>query len=101
MSAVLAHPIPRLEARGDVPASEALDRIGRTHGTSATQVALRWLLQQDSVVAIPRPSSREHLRQNADVFDFELDDDEMREIGRLARPGGRRVDPAGLAPDGD
>jgi len=53
------------------------------------------------VVAIPRTSSREHLRQNADVFDFELDEDEMREIGRLARPGGRRVDPAGLAPDGD
>lgn len=88
-------------AHGDVPGNETLRRIGKGHGKSAAQVGLRWLLQQEAVIAIPRTASEEHLRQNVDVFGFELTGDEMREIGRLASPDGRRIDPAGLAPDWD
>jgi diketogulonate reductase-like aldo/keto reductase len=60
--------------------------IGKHYDKSPAQVALRWLVQQESVVAIPKASSREHLKANLDVFDFALSEEEM------ARIGGRRPD---------
>jgi 2,5-diketo-D-gluconate reductase B len=48
-------------------------------------VALRWLLQQDKVCAIPKATGEEHLRENLDVFDFELSDEEMDLIFSLGR----------------
>lgn len=53
------------------------------YGKSPAQVALRWLLQQENVAAIPKATSREHLEANLDVFDFELTPAEMK---RVARP---------------
>jgi diketogulonate reductase-like aldo/keto reductase len=80
-------------ARGKVPGSEVLQRIGHAHGKSATQVALRWLLQQ-GLAAIPRTAKAEHLAENLAVFDFALSAAEMSEIGKLARADGRCVKPA-------
>jgi 2,5-diketo-D-gluconate reductase B len=85
--------------RGAVADDETLSAIGQEHGKSAVQVALRWLIQQDSVAAIPKASSERHRRSNFDIFDFELSDEEMDRIGRLAR-GQRLVDPAD-GPDWD
>jgi len=79
-------------ARGKVPGDEALIRIGKAHGKSASQVALRWLVQQ-GIIPIPRSSKRERLKENLDIFGFTLSDGEMAEIGRLKRPGGRVVNP--------
>ena len=79
-------------ARGKVPSDETLMRIGKTHGKTASQVALRWLVQQ-SVVPIPRTSNPSRLAENLAVFDFKLGDAEMAEIGRLRRPDGRVVNP--------
>ncbi len=78
-------------ARGDVFRSEVLRDIGRKHGKSAGQVALRWLVQQDGVGAIPRSSKIEHIKANLDVFDFELDDQEMQQVFALDRQD-RQVD---------
>lgn len=72
-------------ARGDVFKDEVLASIGRRHGKSAGQVALRWLVQQDAVLAIPRSSKVGNMRANIDIFDFELDDAEMRAIHALDR----------------
>ena len=69
-----------------------LGEIAATHGRSVAQVALRWLVQQPRVVAVPGTSSVEHLRENLSVYDFTLDDSEMAAIGRLAR-GDRVVNP--------
>lgn len=80
-------------ARGKLPGNEVLDRIGKAHGKSGPQVSLRWLVQQ-GVMPIPRSSNRDKLAQNLDVFDFELTDVEMAEIGKLKRPDGRIVNPA-------
>lgn len=81
-------------ARGDVLRNETLQEIGREHGRSAAQVALRWLIQQDQVCAIPKAASRAHLEQNFQVFDLSLGDDEMKRIHRLAkRAGDRTIDP--------
>ena len=78
-------------AQGEVMDQDVLDDIGEHHGKTAGQVALRWSLQHGHVV-IPRSSSREHIRQNADILDFELGMDEMRRIDGLDR-GERLIDP--------
>lgn len=67
-------------AVGDLADDPMLERIGQQVGKSAAQVAIRWLIQQPKVSAIPMSSSPEHIRSNFDVFDFQLTDDEMEEL---------------------
>lgn len=67
-------------ARGKVTGNETLQRIGEKYDKTEAQVALRWLLQQTGVIAIPKSSSPAHLRENFDIFDFTLSDEEIREI---------------------
>lgn len=80
-------------ARGRVPGNETLERIGRTHGKTAAQVALRWLVQQ-GIIVIPGTSKEERLKENVDVFDFTLSDAEMSGISALKQPDSRVVNPA-------
>lgn len=68
---------------GDGVQSPVVGEIGRAHGKTPQQVALRWLLQQSKVSPIPRSSNPDHRAQNLDVFDFELSDDEMTRISAL------------------
>jgi len=79
-------------ARGKVPGDEALIRLGKAHDKSASQVVLRYLVQQGLIV-IPRTSKRERLPENLAIFDFTLSDAEMAEITGLKRPDGRLVNP--------
>jgi 2,5-diketo-D-gluconate reductase B len=79
-------------ARGKVPGDEMLIRIGKAHGKSASQVVLRFLVQQGLIV-IPRTSNRARLAENLAIFDFKLTDQEMTEIAGLKRPDGRVVNP--------
>ena len=72
-------------SRGGVQKDATLREIGDAHGKTATQAALRWLVQQDKVCAIPTATSEEHLRENLDVFDFELSAEEMDRIYSLGR----------------
>jgi len=67
-------------ARGDIIGDDELTAIGEEYGKSAVQVTLRWLVQQDGVVAIPKATSRDHLEANLDIFDFSLTDEEMARI---------------------
>jgi diketogulonate reductase-like aldo/keto reductase len=67
-------------ARGGVLEDPALVTIGNRYDKSPAQVALRWLVQQDGVAAIPKASSREHLEANLALFDFTLSDAEMARI---------------------
>jgi diketogulonate reductase-like aldo/keto reductase len=62
-------------------------------------VCLRWLVQQN-VAAIPRTSKLERLSENIDIFDFELSDDDMREISAMGSASGRLTD-YGFAPKWD
>jgi 2,5-diketo-D-gluconate reductase B len=78
--------------RGKVPGMDALDRIGATFGKSGAQVSLRWLVQQ-GLIPIPRTANPDKLKQNLNVFDFTLSQDEMAEIAALKRPDGRIVNP--------
>lgn len=87
-------------AQGRVFGNTVLQRIGAAHGKNEAQVALRWLLQQDNVIAIPRSSKEDHARQNFAVFDFELSADEMQAINALRSPDGRIINPR-WAPEWD
>ena len=78
-------------ARGDARKNDVLKRIGAAHKKTATQVCLRFLVQQD-IVVIPRTSKVERLSENAAIFDFTLSDDEMNEIAKLGSRDGRLVD---------
>ncbi len=88
-------------AKGRVFSDRTLARIGERHGKNAGQVTLRWLIQQDGVVAIPRSSRAAHANANFEIFDFALSDAERAEIAALARPDGRQINPAGMAPRWD
>ena len=75
-------------AKGRIKNDRALLRIGDRYRKSAAQVCLRWLVQQN-VAAIPRTSKLERLSENIEIFDFELSEEDMREIsgmGERRRP---------------
>lgn len=73
-------------ARSAVLSDDVLAEIGARYEKSPAQIALRWLVQQKPVVAIPKASSRDHLVQNLDVFDFSLSDAEMETVGARRGP---------------
>ncbi|MBA2441220.1 MAG: aldo/keto reductase [Rubrobacter sp.] len=73
-------------AKGRLLDDATLREVAESRGKSAAQVALRWLVQQEKVAAIPKASSEDHLESNLDVFDFTLTDDEVRRISEAARP---------------
>lgn len=88
-------------ADGKVLSDPALNDIGAGHGKSAAQVVLRWLVQQDGVVALSKTSTLKRLPENFAIFDFALSAEEMAAFHALSAPGGRIVSPAGLAPAWD
>jgi 2,5-diketo-D-gluconate reductase B len=80
-------------AQGKAASDPTLTAIGRKHGASAAQVALKWLLDQDGVAAIPKASRAESQKANLDALNVGLDDEDMKAIAGL--PKDRRcVNPA-------
>ena len=73
-------------AEGRLATDEQLAAIGDRYGKSAAQVAVRWLLQQENVVTIPKTVTPEHTRRNMDVFDFSLTEREMAEVSSVEGP---------------
>ena len=71
---------PLAEGRNDLFSDPTLTAIGRAHGKSVAQVVLRWLIQHE-VVVIPKSVRPERMRENLDVFDFRLSEEDM---GRIA-----------------
>ena len=63
---------------------EIISAIATAHGVTSAQVILRWNLQR-GVVVIPGSSNPDHIRENLDLFGFELTDDEMEQIAALDR----------------
>ncbi len=59
-----------------------LGKIAEAHGKTTAQVILRWMLQE-GVVTFPKTTNPQHMRDNFDVFDFELSDDEMAHVNAL------------------
>ncbi len=88
-------------ARGRLFNDPVLAGIARGRRRTIAQVALRWLMQQGNIAAIPRSANPRHMAESLDVFNFELTDDEMKKISALKRPDGRIANPKGRAPAWD
>ena len=58
--------------------------IASNHRVSAAQVILRWNLQK-GVVVIPGSSNPDHIKENTEIYHFELSDEEMEKINQLDR----------------
>ncbi|WP_271854040.1 aldo/keto reductase [Planococcus maritimus] len=69
-------------ARGRLLEDPVLSEIGETHGKSIAQTIIRWHLQNDLIV-IPKSVTPSRIVENADVFDFELSQEEMKQISAL------------------
>lgn len=87
-------------ARGRVAEDRVLKGIAGKYGKTPAQIALRWLVEQPNVAAVPKAGSRVHAEANIDIFDFALTPEDRTAIDKL---GGndRLVDIAGWAPDWD
>ena len=88
-------------ALGRVVGDPVLGAIAEGYGKTAAQVALRWLVQQGDVIAIPRTSRPERLPENLAVFDFQLTAAEMDRISLLRRPGPHLVNEPDWVPAWD
>ncbi len=87
-------------AQGKVFEDEVITDIAKKHGVSSAQIALRWLIDQDSVVAIPRSSSDTHIQSNFEIADIALSEEDTGRINALRSPQGRLINP-GWSPDWD
>ncbi|MCR6629241.1 MAG: aldo/keto reductase [Magnetospirillum sp.] len=88
-------------ADGKVFDDPVLKAIAAGHGKSVAQIVLRWLVQQDGMVALSKTVGEARAAENLAIFDFELTREEMAAVDRLAQPDGRLVSPPGLAPAWD
>jgi len=86
-------------AQGRAASDATLAAIGSKHGASAAQVALKWLLDQDNVAAIPKASRLESQQANLDALKVKLDDDDRKAIADL--PKNKRLVNPGFAPAWD
>lgn len=75
-------------ANGAAIGDPLLSEIGEHYEKSSAQVALRWVTQHANVMTIPMSTSREHLQQNLDIFDFTLT---RAEHDRITRPSSLRT----------
>jgi 2,5-diketo-D-gluconate reductase A len=98
---------PFAEGKNNLFSDPVLSEIGAAHDKSVAQVVLRWLVQR-GVVVIPKSVRAERMRENIDIFDFQLTDEQMARIAGLdtgttlffdhrdpavvSRLGNRRVD---------
>jgi diketogulonate reductase-like aldo/keto reductase len=79
--------------RGGSSQDERLAKIGKKHGKTASQVALRWILQH-GCIPLPSSSNKQHIADNMNVFDFVLTEAEMEQIDSQAKMGQRlRITP--------
>ena len=73
---------PLAEGRNNFFSNPTLEAIGKAHGKSVAQTALRFL-HQNGVIIIPKSTHKERMIQNLDILDFMLSDAEMDEIRKL------------------
>jgi 2,5-diketo-D-gluconate reductase B len=88
-------------AIGRVLAEPLLLDLAARYGRSVAQLVLRWIVQQDGVIALSRTMNEARVAENVAIFDFQIDAADMAAIGSLAAPGSRIVSPPGLAPAWD
>ena len=77
---------------GKILQNETLSAIASHYGKSTAQLCLRWSLQHD-VIPLPKSVNPERMRQNTDIFDFEITPSDMKAIDEMPYIGGSGMDP--------
>lgn len=70
--------------RGKVLANDELTKMAARYEKTPVQIALKWLIRQENVLAIPKASSEDHLRENISLFDWELEEKDVEKLDQLA-----------------
>ena len=71
-------------ARGEVFDDETVRDVAETYDRSPAQIILKWAVEND-VVALPKSSSPDHVRSNAELFDWTLDDEDRARLDEIDR----------------
>ena len=70
--------------RGDVAKDDVIINLSEKYSKTPAQIALRWIVQQNAV-AIPKTANLERLKENSNIYDFNLDEGDMEQIFGLKR----------------
>jgi len=81
-------------ARGNVLKDSVIQTIAQKYSKTPSQVSLRWILQKE-MIAIPKASSKNHIKENCKIFDFELSTEDMSLIDNIYLQNSQRI----IAPD--
>lgn len=73
-------------ARGKVFGNDTLKNIAEIHNKTVSQVCLRWGIQHN-VIVIPKSSAEERIKENVSLFDFELSEEEMKQVDNIPEMG--------------
>ena len=71
--------------------SAVVKRIAIRNDATASQIAIAWVLRQPDVIAIPKASRRDHVRENRGALEIHLSDDDLRELDRAFPPPSRKI----------
>lgn len=76
--------------QGALARNSRLETIAARHNATAAQIALAWVVAQPGVIAIPKASSQEHVRQNVTALDVKLTNEDLAELDRAFPPPTRK-----------
>jgi diketogulonate reductase-like aldo/keto reductase len=76
--------------QGDLAGHSALQSVAARHNATPVQVALAWALRRDTIIAIPKAGTVEHLRENRAALDLNLTDEDLAALDRAFPPPARR-----------
>lgn len=75
-------PLGGRDSKGEILRDPVIGEIAKAHGKSAAQIIIRWHIQKGFCV-VPGSSNPKHIKENIEVFDFELTQDEMTKMASL------------------
>ena len=75
-------PLGGRDSKGEILRDPVIGEIAKAHGKSAAQIIIRWHIQKGFCV-VPGSSNPKHIKENIEVFDFELTQDEMAKMASL------------------
>ncbi|MBE1707957.1 MULTISPECIES: aldo/keto reductase [Mesorhizobium] len=76
--------------QGALARNTGLDAVAARHNATAAQIALAWVMHQDGIIAIPKASSQEHVRQNFAALDIKLTPRDITDLDRAFPPPTRK-----------
>ncbi|MBZ9854920.1 aldo/keto reductase [Mesorhizobium sp. CA13] len=76
--------------QGALARNASLDAVAARHGATAAQIALAWVMHQEGVIAIPKASNQEHVRQNVAALEIKLTGEDLADLDRAFPPPGRK-----------